>query len=185
MQAPADQLPDSVQVHADRWRIQEFLDEVTNPCVWGKNLIWQNFFRNCINIKEIGLTGDLASLVPPSPSLGPANTDVHVYPSRMFVYISMKHDGIWTDIPLQLVMYCFPVQTFQRIVFFVCFFLNFGGHKSFLWGHWYPCFWLLVTFLGFKAWVSILICTWWRRACYTFLETFQRSWKSTKSKCFF
>ena len=32
------------------------------------------------------------------------------------------------------------------------FFFNFGGHKSFSWGHWYPCFGLLVTsVLGFKA----------------------------------
>ena len=31
-------------------------------------------------------------------------------------------------------------------------FLLFGGHKSFLWGHWYPCFGLLVMCsLGFKA----------------------------------
>ena len=30
--------------------------------------------------------------------------------------------------------------------------LNFGGHESFFWGHWYPCFGLLVTSpLGFKA----------------------------------
>ena len=30
--------------------------------------------------------------------------------------------------------------------------LNFGGHESFLWGHWYPCFGLLVTSpLGFKV----------------------------------
>ena len=27
-----------------------------------------------------------------------------------------------------------------------------GGHRSFLWGHWYPCAWLLVTYpLCFKA----------------------------------
>ena len=32
------------------------------------------------------------------------------------------------------------------------FFKIFGGHKSFLWGHWYPCFGLLMTSsLGFKA----------------------------------
>ena len=32
------------------------------------------------------------------------------------------------------------------------FFLIFVGHKSFLWGHWYPCFGLLVTSaLGFNA----------------------------------
>ena len=35
---------------------------------------------------------------------------------------------------------------------FFLFFLNFGGHESFLWGHWYPHFGLLVTSpLGFKA----------------------------------
>ena len=36
----------------------------------------------------------------------------------------------------------------------------FGGHKSFLWGHWYPCFGLLVTSaLGFKAGVVPHLCT--------------------------
>ena len=30
-----------------------------------------------------------------------------------------------------------------------------GGHKSFLWGHYYPCFGLLVTFpVGFKECVE-------------------------------
>ena len=34
-----------------------------------------------------------------------------------------------------------------------------GGHKSFLWGHWCPCFGLLVTSVpGFKARVGLLIC---------------------------
>ena len=39
------------------------------------------------------------------------------------------------------------------------FFLKFfGGHKSFSWFHWYPCFGLLVTFaLGFKARVDFLL----------------------------
>ena len=36
---------------------------------------------------------------------------------------------------------------------------KFGGHQSFLWGHWYPCFGLLVTsWLGFKARVGPLAC---------------------------
>ena len=36
--------------------------------------------------------------------------------------------------------------------FFVFFKKIFGAHESFLWGHWYPCFGLLVTSpLGFKA----------------------------------
>ena len=44
-----------------------------------------------------------------------------------------------------------------------CFFLFFGGYKSFLWGHWYSCFGLLVTSpLGFKARVGILILAWQR-----------------------
>ena len=38
----------------------------------------------------------------------------------------------------------------------------FGGRESLLWGHWYPCFELLVTSLGFKARVGSLIYTWWR-----------------------
>ena len=34
---------------------------------------------------------------------------------------------------------------------------NFGGHKSCLWGHWYPCFGLLLTSaLGFKVRVDPL-----------------------------
>ena len=42
----------------------------------------------------------------------------------------------------------------------------FGGHKCFLWSHWFPCFGLLVTSpLGFKARVGSLTC-----GCYTFPE---------------
>ena len=37
------------------------------------------------------------------------------------------------------------------------FFENFGGHQSFLWGHWYPCFGCLVmSALSFKASVDPL-----------------------------
>ena len=32
----------------------------------------------------------------------------------------------------------------------VLFFLNFGGHKSFLWGHWYPCLVFWWCLLGFR-----------------------------------
>ena len=41
------------------------------------------------------------------------------------------------------------------------FFLKiFGGHESFLWGHWYPCFGLLVMSpLGFKARVGSALFT--------------------------
>ena len=48
------------------------------------------------------------------------------------------------------------------------FFLKiFGGHMSFLWGHWYPCFGLLVmSALGFKARVDSLACF---LACVLFL----------------
>ena len=46
---------------------------------------------------------------------------------------------------------------------------NFWGHKSFLWGHWYPSFGLLVTSpLGFKGRVVSLIHAWWRCTCYKF-----------------
>ena len=40
-----------------------------------------------------------------------------------------------------------------EVLWLKIFFLKFfGGHESFLWGHWYPCFGLLVTSaLGFKA----------------------------------
>ena len=41
--------------------------------------------------------------------------------------------------------------------------------KNFGWGHWYPCFGLLVmSFLVFKARVDSLIRTWHRHTCYTF-----------------
>ena len=47
----------------------------------------------------------------------------------------------------------------------------FGGLKSFLWGHWYHCFGLLVTYpLGFKARVGSLIPTWQRHMCCIFPE---------------
>ena len=46
-----------------------------------------------------------------------------------------------------------------------------GGHESFLWGYWYPCFGLLVMSpLGFKVRVESLIDTWPRRTFYTFPE---------------
>ena len=54
-------------------------------------------------------------------------------------------------------------------VFFLFFsFLTiFGGHKPYLWGHWYLCFGLLVTSaLVFKVRVGDLIRTWRRRTCY-------------------
>ena len=45
----------------------------------------------------------------------------------------------------------FPVCEFQQLLKFVYFF-NFGGHKSILYGHWYPSFGILVmSALGFKA----------------------------------
>ena len=48
--------------------------------------------------------------------------------------------------------------------FLLLFFKIFGGHKFFLWGHWHPCFELLVTSaLGFKARVDSLIRIWRRR----------------------
>ena len=56
-----------------------------------------------------------------------------------------------------------PIKTFLKKFF--------GGHESFLWGHWYPYFGLLVTFsLGFKARVGSLIRAWQRHTCYTFPE---------------
>ena len=42
---------------------------------------------------------------------------------------------------------------------YIYIFKFFVGHKSFLWGHWCPCFGLLVTSaLGFKARVDSLAC---------------------------
>ena len=46
-----------------------------------------------------------------------------------------------------------------KINFDVAIFFNSGGHESFLWGHWYPSFRLLVTSaLSFKARVDPLAC---------------------------
>ena len=43
----------------------------------------------------------------------------------------------------------------------------------YLWGHWYPCFELLVMSpLGFKARVGSLFCTWWKHLCYMFPEIY-------------
>ena len=47
-------------------------------------------------------------------------------------------------------------------------FLNFGGHEYFMWGQWYPCFWLLVTSpLGFKARVDSALFALGRDICVT------------------
>ena len=47
-----------------------------------------------------------------------------------------------------------------HLVPFKTIFLLFGEHKSLLWRHWYPCFGLMVTSLGFKARVGRLIHAW-------------------------
>ena len=49
---------------------------------------------------------------------------------------------------------------FSCIRLLLLFVLIFGGHMSFLCGHWYPCFGLLVKTLGFKARVGSLTRTW-------------------------
>ena len=67
---------------------------------------------------------------------------------------------------------CYP-HVFCRIPCFVVFFKIFGGHKSFLWGHWYHCLRLLVTSpLGFKARVAASFLAWQRHTGYMFLETY-------------
>ena len=46
---------------------------------------------------------------------------------------------------------CFTDMPFRKLLF--------GGHQSFSWNHWCPCFGLLVTpALGFKARVDLLTC---------------------------
>ena len=48
----------------------------------------------------------------------------------------------------------------KKTGFMLFLFLNFEGHKSFLWGHWYPCFGLLVTSaLGFTD--TSVLAFWW------------------------
>ena len=61
----------------------------------------------------------------------------------------------------------------------------FGGHKSFSWGYWYPCFGLLVTFaLGFKTRVEFslarfLACAWMSG----YLESRSTWHKTVKKNC--
>ena len=70
--------------------------------------------------------------------------------------------GTPRELPL-IVYYVFIMLEFFNLIF--------GGHESFLWDHWYPCFGLLVMSpLGFKARVSSLICAWQRDMSYTFPE---------------
>ena len=50
------------------------------------------------------------------------------------------------------IMFRCSTNTLGENFFFFFFFKVFGGHMSFFWGHWYPCFGFLVTSpLGFKA----------------------------------
>ena len=54
------------------------------------------------------------------------------------------------------------------ISIFYFFLKTFGGHESFLWGHWYPCFGLLVMSpLGFKARVGSALFELSRGVCVT------------------
>ena len=56
------------------------------------------------------------------------------------------------------------------------------GHKSFLWGHWYICFGLLVaSSLCFKAWVGSLIHAWQRHTCYMFPEIHLWCWTDSQA----
>ena len=73
-------------------------------------------------------------------------------------------------------LWSFPLN-FSIIKSVVCLFFFFKKkicwtHVHF-WGHWYPCFELLVMSpLGFKARVGSLIQAWWRRTSYTFPEIY-------------
>ena len=64
-------------------------------------------------------------------------------------------------------------QHYPHVVrhFIVYIFFNYGGHKSFLWGHWYPCFalWWHLHWVS-KPRVGSLIHTWERHMSYTFPE---------------
>ena len=77
---------------------------------------------------------------------------------------------------ISLLTICHPDVTHMffpeyRVLLF--FFKIFGGHKSFLWGHWYHCLRLLVTSpLGFKARVAASFLAWQRHTGYMFLETY-------------
>ena len=69
---------------------------------------------------------------------------------------------------------CLICQVWQRCSESLFFFLKktFGGHKSFLWGHWCPCYGLLVmSSLSFKGRVGSLSPAWQRCTCYFFPES--------------
>ena len=65
--------------------------------------------------------------------------------------MNSKHLDKW-QFALKLIHFSTVSNLFLLEVVQKCFFLIFGGHESFLWSHWYPCFELLVTSpLGLKA----------------------------------
>ena len=92
----------------------------------------------------------------------------NVYQKHPLCFWAM-HCGVWVSPPTLIMSnpYAALIQGY-----FVCFFLNFGEHKSFLWGHWYPCFGLpVMSPLGSKARVGSLICTWQRHRWYRFWDS--------------
>ena len=80
----------------------------------------------------------------------------------------ISHSGFSTNRTHGFRVYSHCIITNVKTIFFDVFFLIFGGHMSFLWGHWYPCFGLLVmSALGFKArveslarFLAFLLCLW-------------------------
>ena len=67
--------------------------------------------------------------------------------------------------PFPYLLYPLPLSSHPSLSLYALYFLFFGGQRSLLWGHWYPCFKLLVMSLGFKV---SLFHAWWRCMCYTF-----------------
>ena len=79
--------------------------------------------------------------------------------------------SLWPDVNLicnKRIKICSGAQfetqrhTFEicNIFYFIFFFKVFGGHMSFFWGHWYPCFgFLVMSPLGFKARVGSALFT--------------------------
>ena len=63
------------------------------------------------------------------------------------------------------------------------YFIFLGGHKSFLWDHWYHYFGLLMTSLGFKARTGSLILFWWRCTWHTMFPGIQ-IWLDTFASVF-
>ena len=71
----------------------------------------------------------------------------------------LSHPFTWIKCLLSCPIPLAQLRQLKKIKLFRLFKKNFGGHHSFLWGHWYHSFGLLVTSaMGFKARVCSIVC---------------------------